>query len=88
MKNKRNRSDIWKIVLENYDIPHITYGGLFCIIRRRELISWGEWHYLHDVMSKWEKAERKKPKDQRFDRWSAPLIKKFIKKLKDNENNG
>ena len=85
---QKTKVEVWEIVLKYYDLPHLTYGGLFCIIRKRNLITWGEWYYLHDVMSRWEKTKWKHPNEDGYvDRWSAPLIKKFIKKLKQNGKN-
>lgn len=78
MEKQKTKIEIWEIVLKNYNIPHKTYGGLFCIIRRRGLITWGEWYYLHDIMNKY------KFKMPYFD-WNKTIIKQFVRKLKKDE---
>lgn len=78
-QNIKQRSEIWQIVLYNFSIKHKSHEGLFCILRRRGLITWGEWYYLHDVINKYK---AKMP----YFHWKKKLIKKFIRKLKQNEN--
>lgn len=79
---QKTKIEVWEIVLNGIDrFPNVSIGGVFCLIRQKDLINWGEWYYLHSVLEKNKSGEFQiivEPKKG---------IQNIIKKLRENAKN-
>lgn len=76
-EDNRTRLEIWESVNEfRKTISLSSFGQLFCLARKRGIITWGEWYYLHDVLQKFE-AKHGKVRDPKT------ILKMFIKNLQN-----
>lgn len=82
MEIKKTKIEVWEIVLKGFDLfPNVSIAGVFCLVRQKGFIGWGEWYYLHDVLDKNKNGEYQLKTD------SKKGVEKIIKKLKENAKN-
>lgn len=80
---QKTKIEVWEIVLKGFELfPNVSIGGVFCLIRQKNFISWGEWYYLHDVLNKWISKGCQGGNNER-----DGLPKLMIKNLKENAKN-
>jgi len=78
---QKSKVEVWEIVKESVPVfPNNSIAGIFCIIRRKGLIGWGEWYYLHSVLEKCKKG------GSGLERNNEQFVDKIIQKLKQNES--